>query len=110
MSHDLSPFGMTSHSHTLGWAAIVFTFDSHSTSVNVTLNMDIEYDSDLEGVPEFEISQEGEIRPYMFEPMRRSASGGDSESDREDDSGSLSSACLTSDDDDADFIPDVSSW
>ena len=88
----------------------MFTFDSHSTSVNVTLNMDIEYDSDLEGVPEFEISQEGEIRPYTFEPMRRSASGGGSESDREDDSGSLSSACPTSDDDDADFIPDVSSW
>ena len=88
----------------------MFTFDSHSTSVNVTLNMDIEYDSDLEGVPEFEISQEGEIRPYMFEPMIRSASGGGSESDREDDSGSLSSACPTSDDDDADFIPDVSSW
>lgn len=99
---------MTSHSHTLEWTAIVLAFDTESTSVNVTLKMDIEYDSALEGVPEFEISQEGEIRPYMFEPMRQSASGSGSESDRDDDSSSRS--CSTSDDDDAAFIPDVSSW
>ena len=56
MLYDLSPFGVTSHSHTHGWTAIVFTFE---ISVNAKLKMD----SDLEGSPEFELSQEGEKRP-----------------------------------------------
>lgn len=71
--------------------------------------MDLEYDSDLEDVEEFEISQEGAIRPYLYEPERNSSRNSvvSSESDSDSNDGDSSAGSSTHEDDD---IPDVSTW
>lgn len=67
--------------------------------------MDLEFDSDLEDVSEFDFSQGGVVQPYLYEPIRNVVRESSSESDSdESDSSAISSS------DEAGIVPDVSAW
>ena len=66
--------------------------------------MDIEYDSDLSEIEEFEVNLDGGVQPYMHEPERRAAAETDDDGDRDSDSSAFSVV------DDQEQNADVSTW
>ena len=67
--------------------------------------MDLEYDSELDDVEEFEVNQDGGIQPYLHEPERRATAETSDSDDENSDSSEFSS-----DEENSEQNPDVSTW